>query len=47
MDDLIDIFFEQLSLTQKFPRYIVKVSQVKSSFFALIKKPSGKFQMTI
>ena len=45
MDNLLDRFFEQLeiSLTQKFPRYIAKFSQVKGSFFVLIKKPRGKF----
>ena len=44
MDDLLDRFFEQLeiSLTQTFPRYIVKVSQVKGSFFFLVKKSRGK-----
>ena len=45
MDNLLDRFFEQLeiSLTQKFPRYAAKVSQVKGSFFTLIKKPRGIF----
>ena len=45
MDNLLDRFLEQLeiSLTQKFPRYIAKVSQVKGSFCVLIKKPRGKF----
>ena len=45
MDNLLDRFFEQLeiSLTQKFPHYAAKVSQVKGSFFALIKKPREIF----
>ena len=44
MDGLLDRFFEQLvsSLSCRFPRYIVKVSQVKGSFFILVKKPRGK-----
>ena len=44
MDDLLDRFFEQLesSLTSKFPRYIVKISQNKGSLFNLIRKPRGK-----
>ena len=44
MDDRPVIFFEQLesSLACKFPCHIVKVSQVKGSFFVLIKKPRGK-----
>ena len=44
MDDLLDRLLEQLeiNLTQKFPCYIVKVSEAKDSSFALIKKPSGK-----
>ena len=44
MDDLLGRFFEQLesSLSRRFPRYIVKVSQVKCSFFVLVKKPRGK-----
>ena len=44
MDDLLDRFFEQLesSLSLRFPHCIVKFSQVKGSFFVLVKKPRGK-----
>ena len=44
MDDLLDRLLEQLEicLTQKFSCYIVKLSESKGSFFALIKKPTGK-----
>ena len=37
-------FFEALErrFKQEFPRHIVTVSQVKGSFYVLIKKPSGK-----
>ena len=44
MEDLLDRFFEKLEafLPRKFHRYIVKVSQVKGSFYVLIKKPRGK-----
>ena len=44
MDDLLDRFFEELEsrLQHKFPRYIVKVSQLNGSFFVLVKRPRGK-----
>ena len=37
MDDLLDRFFEELKacLKHKFPRYIIKVSQLNGSFFFL------------
>ena len=44
MKDLLDIFFENLKfrLQRKSPRYIVKVSQVKGSFYVLVRKPRDK-----
>ena len=44
MEDLLHRFFENLEfrLQSKFPRYIVKVSQVKGSFYVLVRKPRGK-----
>ena len=44
MDDILDRFFEKLesSLRIEFYRYIVKISQVKGSFYVLIRKPIGK-----
>lgn len=44
MEDLLDRFYETLkfSLKRKFNRYIVKVSQVKGSFYVLVRKPRGK-----
>ena len=44
MEDLLDRFFEKLvaSLQRKSYRYIVKVSQVKGSFYVLIRNPRGK-----
>ena len=44
MEDLLDRFYEKLeaSLQRKFCRYIVEVSQVKGSFYVLIRKPRGK-----
>ena len=44
MDDLLDRFFEELEacLKHKFPRYIVKVSQLNGSFFVLVKGSRGK-----
>ena len=46
MDDLLHRVFEQMesSLIRKFPCYIVKVSQVKGSFFVLIRKPGRNFK---
>ena len=43
-DDLVDRFFEELEsrLCHKFPRYIVKVSQLNGSFFVLVKRPRRK-----
>lgn len=44
MEQLLGRFFEALKrrFNQEFPRHIVKVSQVKGSFYVLIKKPRGK-----
>lgn len=44
MEQLLGRFFEALErrFNQEFPRHIVKVSQVKGSFYVLIKKPRGK-----
>ena len=44
MEDLLDRFYEtmEFSMKQKFNRYIVKLSQVKGSFYVLIRKPRGK-----
>ena len=40
----MDGFFEELEekLWHEFPRYFVKISQFKVSFFVLVKKPCGK-----
>ena len=44
MDELLDRFFERLefSFCHEFSRYIIKVSEVKGSFYVLVKKPKGK-----
>ena len=44
MEALLDRLSESLesNLQYEFLRYIVKVSQVKESFYVLIKKPRGK-----
>ena len=44
VEALLDRLFESLesNLQYEFLRYIVKVSQVKESFYVLIKKPRGK-----
>ena len=44
MEELLDRFFETLefNLQREFSRYIVKVSQIKGSFYVLIKQPRGK-----
>ena len=44
MDEVVDRFFERLefSFQYAFFRYIIKVSEVKGSFYVLIKKPRGK-----
>ena len=44
MEDLLDRVYKKLEapLERKFCRYIVKVSQVKGSFYVLIRKPRGK-----
>ena len=44
MDGLLDRFFEELEsrLWHKFPRYIIKVSQLNGSFFVFVKSPRGK-----
>ena len=43
MDDLLHRSFEKLerSLKREFYQYIVKLSQVKRSFYVLIRKPRG------
>ena len=43
MDDLLARFFEKLesSLKREFYQYIMKISQVKGSFYMLIRKPRG------
>ena len=40
MDELLDVFSETLDVKfqQKFPRMIVKISDVRDSFYALIRK---------
>ena len=44
IDVLLDRFFESLesSFRCEFPRYIIKVSENKGSFYVLVKKPRGK-----
>ena len=44
MDDLLDRFFEKLesSFKKEFYQYTVKISQIKGSFYMLIRKPRGK-----
>ena len=44
MDAALDSMFEDLEtlLTKEFPHYLVKVSQVKMSFYVLIRKCRGK-----
>ena len=44
MDDLLDRFFDRLKFNfrRKFSYFAIKVSQVKESFYVLIKKPRGK-----
>ena len=44
MEDLLHRFYEamEFSMKQKFNRYIVKVSQVKESFYVLMRKSRGK-----
>ena len=44
MDNLLDRFFEELEarLKLKFPRYIIKVSQLNGSSFVLVKRLRGK-----
>ena len=44
MDSVLDQMFEDLefSLSRELPQYTVKVSQVKKSFYDLIRKPRGK-----
>ena len=44
MDELLDRLFERLkfSFRHEFSRYIVKVSEVRGSFYVLVKKPRGK-----
>ena len=44
MDNLFNTLFKKLEkiFIEKFPRYIVKVYEMKSSFYVLIRKPRGK-----
>ena len=44
MENLLDNFFVKLeqTLKKKFSDYIVKVSEMKGSFYVHIKKPRGK-----
>ena len=44
MDVLLARFFDSLesSFRCQFLRYIIKVSEVKGSFYVLVKKPRGK-----
>ena len=44
MEELLDKFYEnvEFNLQREFSRYIRKVSQVKGSFYVLIKKPREK-----
>ena len=44
MDSVLDQMFEDLefSLSRELLQYTVKVSQVKKSFYDLIRKPRGK-----
>ena len=44
MENLLDNFFENLEfcLQRKFPHYIVKDSQVKGSFYVLVREPREK-----
>ena len=44
MDELLDRFFERLefSFRHEFSRCIIRVLEVKGSFYVLVKKPRGK-----
>ena len=44
MDNLLDSLSQKQEkiFIEKFPRYIVKVSEMKGSFYVLIRKPRGK-----
>ena len=44
MDNLLDRFYEDLDyeVKRRFKDYYVKVSQLKSSFFVLVKQPRGE-----
>ena len=44
MDELLDRLFEslQFSFRRKFSRYIIKVSEVRGSFYVHVKKPRVK-----
>ena len=44
MDEPLDRFFERVkfSFRHEFSRYIIKVSEVRGSFYVLVKKPIGK-----
>ena len=41
---MLDRFFEELEsrFWHKFPRYVIKVSQLNGSFFVLVEKPRRK-----
>ena len=44
MDELLDRFFDRLefSFRREFSHFVIKVSQVKGSFYVLVKKPRRK-----
>lgn len=44
MEAVLDRMFNdlELSIVREMPQYFVKVSQVKKSFYALVRKPRGK-----
>ena len=44
MDSVLDRMYEDIefSLSKEFSQYIVKSSQVKKSFYVLVRKPRGK-----
>ena len=44
MDSVLDRMYEDIefSLSKEFSQYIVKISQVKKSFYVLVRKPRGK-----
>ena len=44
MDELLDRFFDKLEFNfrSEFSHFVIKISQVKGSFYVLVKKPRGK-----